>query len=344
MNAINKSANHKAKSINIPQFLENNEETQKLCSESDIIIFERNFFQDQLTMLMFWWVRGKTIAGIWDDAYDRMHVKNVSYNFWQHGEMKLEDKEKNIHTVYMHPKPLIQFKHGLHILKGVQTVSQALCDDWKPYVDTYLIHNHLVLENYNNIKPLYPHDKNEIWIGWTGSLSHLDSFESSGLLRAYRKICKKFPQVKVLVSGDKRIFDTLDIPNHKKMFSGFVPPEQYPSLIKSLDVYTIPLYGEYDIRRSQIKPLECLALEVPFVASNFPNYNHLAPYGNFTENGWQNWENSISEVIENLPKYQEKAKEVGRPFAETQNIDLHVDERVELYQKLIDKPYRYEET
>ena len=83
-----------------------------------------------------------------------------------------------------------------------------------------------------------------------------------------------------------------------------------------------------------------MALKVPFIATNFPNYNHLAPYGNFTENGVENWENAISDAVENLPKYKERAIEIGYPFALTQNIDLHVQERIDLYQKMIDKPYR----
>jgi len=293
-------------------------------------------------MLMFWWVRGKVIAGIWDDAYNMMHHKNVSYNFWTHGEVKLLDKDNVEHTLYMHPKPIIQFKHGLHILKGAQVVSDALVNDWSPYVDTYKIHNHLTIDKYLNVEPMYPHE-GEIWIGWTGSLSHVDSFESSGLLRAFRKVCKNFPNVKILISGDKKIFDNIDVPANKKMFSPFVPAEKYPSLIKSLDICTIPLSGEYDKRRSQIKPLECMALKVPFIATNYPNYNHLFDYGVFTENGWQNWEYAISNSIENIVKERERSAEVSYPFALTQDIDLHVQERIDLYQKLIDKPYRYQD-
>ena len=125
------------------------------------------------------------------------------------------------------------------------------------------------------------------------------------------------------------------------MFCAFVPDQQYPALIKSIDICTIPLAGEYDKRRSQIKPLECLALKVPFVASDYPNYNHLREYGSFTENGKENWENAISNAIDNLSIYKERAEDIGYQFALTQDIDLHVKERIDLYQKLIDKPYKF---
>jgi hypothetical protein len=337
--AINKTGTHSASCIHITEFIQNNEETQKLCAESDIIVVERNLFQDALTLMMFWKVRGKAIATIFDDAYHIMHPKNVSYAFWEHGEMQGKTPDGKDFIAYMNPKPLVQLGWGIGMSKGLQTVSQALCDDWAHINDTYLIHNHLIMEKYKNIEPLHPHE-NEIWIGWTGSLSHVDSFESSGLLRAYRKVLNKYKNVKVMISGDKRIYDNLDVPPYKKMFSSFVPEEQYASLIKSIDIYTIPLAGEYDKRRSQIKPIECLALKIPFVASNFPNYNHLAPYGTFTENGWQNWEAAISDVIEHFPEYKQKSEEVGYPFALTQDIDLHVQERIDLYQKMIDKPYK----
>jgi len=338
-NAINKTRTHTADAIFIDDFIRNEPETQKRVEQVDIVIIERNLFQDALTMLMWWKVRGAQIGLIWDDGYPVIHPKNPAYPFWQHGEMRLANEKGEEFTAYMNPKPLQQLGWALRESKGLQTVSQAIADQWSHLTDTYLIHNHLVIDRYIDVQPLHTHDKNEIWIGWTGSLSHVDSFESSGLLRAYRKVLKKFPNVKVLISGDKKIFDNLDVPANKKMFSGFVPAEQYPGLIKSLDICTIPLYGDYDKCRSQIKPLECLALKVPFIATNFPNYNHLNPYGTFTENGWQNWENAITYAIENLPKYQEKSNEVGYPFALTQDIDLHVDERIAVYQKMIDKPY-----
>ena len=338
-NAINKSSEHHADYIHTSVFIENNEETQKLVTSADLVILERNVFSDCLTALTFWKVRGQNFAIIFDDGYHCMHPKNVSYGFWHDNEVKGVDAEGKEIIGKIFPPVLEQLKWGIAMSKGLQTVSQALCDYWQPVNDTYLIHNHLVIENYLDVKPLYKHE-GDIWIGWNGSLSHLDSFESSGLLNAFRKIVRKYKNVKILISGDKRIYDAINVAPNKKIFSPFVPANQFPPLVKSLDISTIPLFGEYDHCRSQIKPLECMALKVPFLATNFPNYNHLAPYGNFTENGWSNWEEKLSDMIENLPMYKEKANEVGFPFALTQNIDLHVDERINLYQKLIDKPYR----
>lgn len=340
--AINKTGVHTSKCIHVNDFIKNTPEVQQLCKDADIIMVERNLFSDTLTMMMYWKVRGKAIGVIFDDAYRKLNKDNPAYSFWEFGEIKHQDISGEVSTIKINPPPKVQLEWGVHMSKGLQTVSQALCDDWAEWNDTYLIHNHLAMDRYRNVtQPLFPHSKDEIWIGWTGSLSHRYSFEWSGIMMAYRKICRKYPNVKILITGDKKIYDELDISNKKKMFCAFVPSEQYPALIKSLDICTIPLAGEYDKRRSQIKPLECLALRVPFIASNYPNYNHLAEYGKFTENGKENWEDAISEVIDNIALYREKAEDVGFKFALTQDIDLHVQERIDLYQKLIEKPYRY---
>jgi glycosyltransferase involved in cell wall biosynthesis len=341
--AINRSGTHTANYIHMSQFVTNTEEVQKLCMEADIIILERNLFQDALTLLTFWKVRGKMIMIIFDDGYHTMHPKNVSYPFWTYGDIEFVDQNGVKQTGKMVPPPIEQLKWGIQMSAGLQTVSQALADYWRFANDTYVINNHLVIDRYIGVEPLHKHD-GEIYIGWTGSLSHVDSFEGSGLLRAFRKICKNHRNVRILISGDKRIFDLVDVPQNQKIFQPFVSNEQYPSLIKTLDICTVPLYGPYDECRSWIKPLECCALKVPAIATNFPNYAQLKDYITVTENGWQNWENAINDAIEKLPDYKARAEEVAYPFALTQSLDLHVQERIDLYQHVIDKGYNREQS
>jgi hypothetical protein len=335
-------AGHKSSVIHMDDFIRNPPEVQSALMESDVTVIERNLFTDSLALFMFYKVRGVNFVATFDDGYSVIHPKNVSYPFWARGEIKYKDEEGVEHSGIMNPPPLTQLSWGISMSKGLQTVSQAIIDAWKHVNDGYLINHHIVMENYlGDIKPMYPHSEKETWLGWSGSLSHMDSFESSGLLRAFKKIVKKYPQVKIVITGDKRVFDLIDVDPSKKAFSGFVPKELYPSLLKTLDIFTIPLAGEYDKCRSQIKPLESMALKIPFLATDYPNYNHIKPYGNFTENGWENWVEKLSDMIENYPKYKQKAVEEDFKWAESQNIDLHVDERIKLYEHLIAKPYKY---
>ena len=167
-----------------------------MCSSdlfpSHDIQVERNLFSDTLTMMMYWKVRGKAIGVIFDDAYRKLNKDNPAYSFWEFGEIKHQDMSGEVSVTKINPPPKVQLEWGVHMSKGLQTVSQALCDDWAEWNDTYLIHNHLAMDRYRNVtQPLFPHSKDEIWIGWTGSLSHRYSFEWSGIMMAYRKICRE---------------------------------------------------------------------------------------------------------------------------------------------------------
>jgi glycosyltransferase involved in cell wall biosynthesis len=332
---INKTQNHSAQSIHISEFVANTENSQKLCTAADIIVIERNYFGDTLTIIQYWKVRGKTIIGIFDDAYQMMHPKNVSYGFWNRGEVKLVNEKGGEQVVYMKPIPLEQFKWGLRLFKALQMPSYHLADDWKEYCPTYYIHNHLDIEKYQNVTPLLPHDG--LVIGWCGSMSHYDSFATSGVLTALKKIGKSYPKIKFLFGGDKRIFDLVEVDN--KVHHPYVPAEQWSSLLKTIDIGIAPLHGEYDKRRSWIKALEHLALKTPCIASDLPTYNELHDYIKITPNGSKWWETAIVDMIENYSIYKEKADTIGYDFAVSQSIDNNIEETIALYQKIVTMPY-----
>lgn len=336
--AINKTGKHTANTMHINEFVKNTPEAQELCKKADIIVVERNYFGDTLTMIQFWKVRGKTVIAIFDDAYDIMHPQNVSYRFWNYGEITFKDQEGKEQVAKMLPLPLEQFKWGLRLMKGAQVPSVYLAQDWSKYTPTYYVHNYLDIDKYMNIEPLHPHPKEEIVIGWCGSMSHHSSFTDSGVLDALRKITKRYPQVKVLIGGDKRIYDLLETKN--KFFQPYVPAEQWTPLLKSIDIGLAPLSGEYDKRRSWIKVMEYMALKIPWVASTYPTYDELHDYGTMTNNGYTNWERSLSSVIDNYSVHKEKAETLGYDFALEQSSDKNVEKvTLPLYEKLINSPY-----
>ena len=338
--AINMTEKHSAKTIFINEFVQNTPDSQKLCEEADIIMVERNYFGDTLTGIQFWKGRDKAIGAIFDDAYDLIHPQNVSYSFWRHGEIKYKESADGPEkTGYMKPKPIEQFVWGLQMVKGVQVPSINLAKDWSKYNNTYYVHNFLDMDKYLNVEPLYPDKKkDEIIIGWCGSMSHFASFNDSGVAQGLRRITKKYPQVKVLISGDKRVFDLLEVKN--KMFQPFVPKEQWCPLLKTLDIGLAPLAGEYDKRRSWIKVLEYMALKVPWIATNYITYDEFHDYGVMTDNGYKNWELALEKMIEEYPKYKEIAETTGYVFAESQSSYINVEKAtIPLYEKLIKDPY-----
>lgn len=267
-----------------------------------------------------------------------MHPKNVSYNFWNHGEVKVVNDKKEEQLVYMKPIPLQQFKWGLRLFKGIQVPSFHLADDWKDYNRTYHVRNYLDIDKYMNVSPLHPHDG--LVIGWCGSMSHYDSFASSGILTALKKIGKMYPKIKFLFGGDKRIFDLVEVDN--KVHQPYVPSEQWSSLLKTIDIGIAPLYGEYDKRRSWIKVLEYMALKIPWVASTYPTYDEFHDYGLMTENGSKYWEYALVDMIDNYGKHKEKANTTAYDFALSQSIDNNIEKvTIPLYEELIKMDYLY---
>jgi len=335
---INKLENHSADAIYINDFVQNSKEVQEKVNKADIIVIERNFFGDTLTLMQYWKVRNKNIIAIFDDAYDKMHPRNVSYRFWTYGEVKGRDEKGNPVLGHMEPKPLVQFKWAMKIVKGIQVPSVNLAKDWSIYNKTYHVHNFLDVDLYKNINPLIPKAKDEIVIGWCGSMSHHSSFTDSGVVEALEIISKKYPKVKILIGGDKRIFELIKSEN--KIFQKYVPEGQWTALLKSLDIGLAPLSGEYDKRRSWIKALEYMALEIPWIATNYITYSELADFGIMTENGQENWVNSIENMLDNYGKHKKLAETEALDFAMEQDSEKKVQTvTLPLYEKLINEPY-----
>lgn len=234
-----------------------------------------------------------------------------------------------------------QFKWGLGIVKGIQVPSKRLADDWKKYNKTYYVPNYLDIKQYLDVEPLIKHDDNEIFIGWCGSLTHLPSFVESGAIDALKNIFKKYKNVKLLIGGDKKVFDAIDIPEDKKIFQKYVPHAQWTSLLKSVDIGLAPLATVYDRRRSWVKAIEYMALKTPWIASNFPPYKRLHEYGTIVKNSIESWENGLVRIIDNLQEYRDKAAADAYDFALTQTTDKNILNTIELYQKIIDTPYKW---
>lgn len=232
---------------------------------------------------------------------------------------------------------LTQFKWGLQMCKAIQVPSRMLAKDWSKYNKTIHINNFLEIEKYVDAKPMYPHD--DIILGWQGSLSHYASFKESGIMDAIESVVKKYDNVRLLFGGDPRVFNEINLPENKKMNHGYVQEEQWGNYLKTYDIALAPLATEYDRRRSWIKVLEYMALQIPWIASNFEPYVDFRKYGNIINNSKEEWEKSLSYMIENIEFFREKARGEPYTFALTQSFDNNIEKSIEIYQKIIEEPY-----
>jgi glycosyltransferase involved in cell wall biosynthesis len=330
---VNKIEGHSAITMHISEMVSNSEEAQKKLSDCDILVVERNFFSDTLTFMMYHWVRNKKIIAIFDDGYPQMMEKNPAYKFWHRGEVDYLDKEGIKQTGYVTPRPLVQFEKGLSIADAIQVPSLQLKQDWDHYGNVFHINNFIETDKYIDVKPLYPHDG--IYIGWGGSLSHLESFTHSGVLKALKNVVRKYDNVKLIITGDKRVFDAITLPKDKKLFVPYVPEEQFLPLMKTFDIALAPLATEYDKRRSWIKVLEYMALQIPWIASNFPPYRELFLYGGMVENTTDAWEHALRHNVETIEERREYAKGLPFEFAMSQSYESNIPKTLEIYEKIL---------
>lgn len=326
---------HESAYFHVNEFAQNDKEVEEWCASSDVIVVERNLFGDVLVRMQYWKVRNKIVVCNFDDAYNLMTPDNPSYRFWflNKGD-GINDKGEKQELTYV-PPPMIQFKWGLRVSAAAMLPSKVLMDDWKEYVDVYYVPNYLDLEKYTVEKPVHK----GIIIGWGGSLSHLNSFSGNGILRALKKVCKNHPEIRIMITGDRRVFEKIDLPEDRIIYQNYVPFSHWPIVMSNFDIGIAPLAGEYDKRRSLIKLLEYMAMKIPWVGSDNNSYDSIKQYGQVIKNDYFTWLHALEDTISNIEKYREKAEE-GYKFAVSQSVDNNVDYIVETYNQVIKKGYR----
>lgn len=309
--------------VPVELFQQNTPEAEEACNSSDIIIVERNLFGDTLTRMIFWIARGKVVLVNYDDDYAGIEATNMSYEYWHDGTITATNEEtKEEKKLYVFPHPMWQYKLGLKLAHAQLVSSKQFIKKYKKYSPVYYLPNYFETQYYINFEK---EKRDHIVIGWGGSLSHLQSFKDSGVLGALKLICEQKPNVKVLICGDPRVFEAMDLPEDKKLFQEYVQYEQWGSVIaQKFDIGIAPLAGEYDQYRSWIKPIEFMLTKTPFVASKGRAYQDIAEYCNLVDNTENAWFTRLSEMIDNLE--QENVLIAGKPFnfALEQDVDKRV--------------------
>lgn len=314
-------------------FQENTPEAQKVLEQSHILIVERNYMGDMLAQMMYWKVRGKVLILNWDDAYHAIEKTNVSYPFWHDSSIEIEENGTKKRMIIF-PKIYDQFMWGIKMGHAATLPSKRLMDYWKDQIPVYHVPNYFETQYYIDIPK---NKRNYITIGWGGSVSHIPSFRDSGVLDALKNICSVRNNVKIVICGDRRVYDSIELPEEKKIFQPYVPYEEWGGVIsRNFDIGIAPLCGEYDEYRSWIKPIEFLLTKTPWIASDNVAYDEFKDnkYGMIVKNGVDSWTNSLLFMIDNLKKENEKISGEPFEFAKKQDINLHAEEIANIYRQI----------
>jgi hypothetical protein len=331
--AIQQSGRHTARMIDIVSFAYNTPEADEICKSSDVIVIQRNLFEPVMKTVQHWKAMDKIVIADFDDAYNLMPPAVKNYRFWIEGLMDNTENPSGP-PIKITPPPLAQFKLGLRVVHGATVPSEQLVNDWSGITDVHLLPNYIELERYINIAPK-PHDG--IIIGWGGSLSHFHSFKESGVLKALQRVCQARSNVKVLICGDRRVFDLMPIAPEQKMFQPWTAIDYWPQLLSIFDIGIAPLYGQYDQRRSWIKILEYMVMKIPWVASDGPAYQSLRPYGWLVKNTPNGWERILLDLVDHLEDYRDEAFRDPYLFGLSQGVNENVENIISVYTSILDK-------
>jgi len=335
VDAINKSKDHEAYLVNIRDFAQSTIISNICCNKSQVIVIERNIFKEVHDAINYWKSQGKLVLANFDDAYQFMTPSNISYSFWVENKGFTTDEKGNKIYFDLNTNIMEDFKNGLKLCHGIVTPSKVLSDDWSYLNKTYVLPNYFKVDDYYGIPPIRPHEG--IIIGWGGSMSHFQSWKDSGIIDAIRKVVNANTNVRLMICGNKDVFDSIPLDNNKKIFQPYVSPLEWPIVQKTFDIGLAPLHGLYDQRRSYIKVVEYMLLQIPFIASESLSYEELYHLGTFVPNQRKKWVDALEYMINNLDAEREKAKDIPYKFALTTNYEDNVDIMINLFFKIGDE-------
>jgi glycosyltransferase involved in cell wall biosynthesis len=299
---------------------------------ADLIILQRNAFDVAINKISYWKAMGKAVVVDLDDAYELMTEATgaPSYEFWKYGRVEQNGKPATIS-----PKPIEQLKWGVKIAGAVSSPSNVILDDWDKYgVRKYFIPNYLQMDVYKR-HPVHK-ELGKIYIGGGGSMTHLESWRSSGVTKALQQICKKYPQVMVVVCGDQRVCGTLGVKATQIAYSGWQPYMLYSKSLSYLDIGLLPLSGEYDRRRSSLKAAEYIIMGIPWIASDLEPY-HDMKCGLVVKNTVEEWFSNMEAIINSLEELKPYVEADRIEAIKEFDIDLHVGDLIKTYERIINE-------
>jgi hypothetical protein len=278
--------------------------------------------------LEYWKQQGKIIVTDIDDGYPQIEPSHPAYNFWHRGITRGPDGKP-----LQMPRPAIMdMADGLTRVHGLTAPNKLILADWFDNVKVpgAYLPNYPDVTTYQAKRTRSPEQDGLTWVAWGGSAGHLQSFIYSGVLYALARVLSARPLTRfIFVGSDTRMLDAVPLRSGQKQHFNWTPFGEWPALMANFDIGLIPVAGDFDARRSWLKPLEHSLMGVPWIASKSPAYEGLEDYGVFVDNTADAWAAALTELLEHGPDPARLKR--ARKWALSQNIDLHVDHMAELY-------------
>jgi hypothetical protein len=323
--------------LDLESFIQNTEKAQEICKKSDLLIIHRHLYGAVLQSVQYWKAQGKKILVDIDEAPNLLTPDIEDYQFWRMGILKPGRKINGMFpNVPVLPIPLEQFSRGLKLIDAAIAPSARLADDWNNIVKTFHIPDYLNTDQYLMVRR---QQKQKIHIGVSGChISSLD-LQRSGLLTALEHICTKRADIVVYffdVDGALIIHSSC-IPLQQRVIVDNTQSYSWPGILSNLDIGITPVEGALGARTSVVRALEYNVTKVPWLASDLPPYRELNRYGWLVPNTTEQWEASITEVINHLDAYQVEAEREPYLFALSQDIYENIGKVLTTYESILNR-------
>ncbi|MEI6290757.1 MAG: hypothetical protein WCP19_10015 [Chloroflexota bacterium] len=335
VDAVNRIGSHSANLLDLNSFIRNTPEAQSICAGSDILVIHRYLYGPVLRAIQYWKARDKKVVVDFDLAINFLDPDYPGYSFWMEG-MPLDDSQGGSPKAQqlIDPLPIEQFKWGLGLVDAATVPTARLADDWATYTNVVEIPDFLNSDHYPAL--IKSHEK-EFWIGLPNSVSH-GSLEKSGLLFALENICKNNPKV-ILVINDLLFLQSERWNISQNQIKNYASNsfEEWTNTLPGLDLGLFPIYGDYDLRSSQIPILEYMISKVPWAASDMISNRQAGTYGTVVKNNSTEWETVITEIINHPEQYQKKAGTEPFLFALSNDVHENIDKVMKLYTTILNQ-------
>lgn len=322
---------HSANLVAMEVWSEKGPAAEYACENADVIVVQRGAMMGALAALRHWRERGKIVLADIDDGYLQIDSTHPAADWWLHGRGITPDGRR-----FQIPRPAIdEMAFGLQNTAGLTSPSRLILEDWQREagIRGAFVPNYLDESMYNAKRTRSREDDGTFWIGWGGSIGHLKSFTESGIAEALTRVLSKRPHVRLAMGGvNNAVFDR--IPSRLFQKFNFVWREHkvWPEVLANFDLAVIPLAGNFDSRRSWLKPLECSMMGVPWIASQNPAYETLIGRGVFVNNTIDEWETAILEIVDGGAV--KSTVRYAREWAMSQTIDRNIETVVGAYAEL----------
>jgi hypothetical protein len=315
--------------IHCNEWEQNGPRAQAVTEPADLIIFQRNCFGPAVPTIIDWASKGKRICIDVDDNYRHMDevTGSPSWKLWRMGLSEHDGK-----TYQYTPTPLQSLEDCVKLVGHLSTPSRVLCDDWADYAVTHYVPNYLDLRIFQR-RDVFRKEPGKVYIGWGGSHGHMKGWHESGVIEAMNQLAAEDKRLVFVTMGEAGMRKRLKVSAARLIEMEWRPYAQYPDFLTMLDVGVIPLAGEYDRGRSNLKSLEYTAIGLPWAGSDLEP-NRLTGTGLLTPNTIEGWYKALSGILQSLPTYQYEAM-LNRRIAADWGVDENVDALVAEYERMM---------